>query len=360
MVGIGDAQAGTASFSRVMGGGAAASNKLRETFRFMADGKQLEISGQLHVGSRYMVEKRVLNASTTFFHSALHARAAQVEWELARQPATDPLMYLIAPLTGDCRIQQLGMDDRFSPGQIGMFTSAESFAVEFDGNSRSVVAVINESRLTQSVRGATSTLGRPMTAEGAGGLLIRHLDATMRIAHTLNPLSLTAATNAATALVYATLTESISGQKSYDRNALRDQIAIYIESRLNDSSLSVEEIAAAHHVSVRTLYRLFSDTSDTVSAYIRDRRLERSRAEIIARPDLSIAEICMRWGVGEPKHFSRYYRARFGETPRETRMQARAASARRPAVPDDVQADGSIAVPQATTGTTLSCRPEPS
>jgi AraC-like DNA-binding protein len=198
-----------------------------------------------------------------------------------------------------------------------------------------------------------------MTAEGVGGLLIRHLDATTRIAHTLNSLSLTAATNAATALIYATLTESTSGQKSYDRNALRDQIAVYIESRLNDPSLSIEEIAAAHHVSVRTLYRLFSDTGDTVSTYIRGRRLERSRADIIARPDLSIAEICMRWGVGEPKHFSRYYRARFGENPRETRMQARLASTRRPAVPDDVQADGSITGPQATTGTTLSCRPEP-
>jgi hypothetical protein len=168
-----NAQTGTASFSRAVSGGAATSDKLRETFRFTVGGKQLEANGQLHIGprSRYTVEKRVVTASTTLFQSSLHAQTERVAWKVARRAAAEPLVELIAPLAGEFRFQRPGMDDRFSPGQIGMFTSAEPFAVEFHGNCRLVVAVINESRLMQSVRGATRALGRPMTAEGVGDCL---------------------------------------------------------------------------------------------------------------------------------------------------------------------------------------------
>ena len=97
------------------------------------------------------------------------------------------------------------------------------------------------------------------------------------------------------------------------------RIALYMDSRLGDPELSVHRIAAAHHVSVRTLYRIFARRGDTVHGYLRTRRLDRARHDLLTRPDLTVSAICTRWGITDVSHFARQYRARFGCTPRETR-----------------------------------------
>jgi len=103
---------------------------------------------------------------------------------------------------------------------------------------------------------------------------------------------------------------------------LRTEVEAFIERRLRDPDLDVRQIAAAHYVSPRTLYRLFDSPGESVARYIRCRRLDRCRREILTRPDLSLVAICERWAMGDPKHFARKYRARFGESPQETRLQA--------------------------------------
>ena len=65
-----------------------------------------------------------------------------------------------------------------------------------------------------------------------------------------------------------------------------------------------------------------------MSGWIRDRRLERCRADLRdpRLAGLSILEIATRWGFVSPAHFSRTFRAAYGVSPRD----ARAAAARRP------------------------------
>jgi len=87
------------------------------------------------------------------------------------------------------------------------------------------------------------------------------------------------------------------------------------------------QVAAEHHVSVRTVYRLFDTSDQSVSAYIRSRRMERCRAEVEGRFDLSLAAVCARWGIGDPKHFSRQYRTYFGESPSDARHRLHAPAA---------------------------------
>ena len=103
---------------------------------------------------------------------------------------------------------------------------------------------------------------------------------------------------------------------------LRAEIEAFIERRLRDPDLDARQIAAAHYVSPRTLYRLFDSPGESVAGYIRRRRLDHCRREILTRPDLPLIAICQRWGMGDPKHFARKYRARYGESPQETRRQA--------------------------------------
>jgi AraC-like DNA-binding protein len=105
------------------------------------------------------------------------------------------------------------------------------------------------------------------------------------------------------------------------RRALLQRIYAFVEERLPDSDLSPASIAAAHHMSVRYLYRLFEDEGHTVAGWIRGRRLERCRRDL-AEPALlgrPVSAIAARWGFPDPTHFSRVFRATHAVTPRDYR-----------------------------------------
>ncbi|WP_265736672.1 helix-turn-helix domain-containing protein [Streptantibioticus cattleyicolor] len=101
---------------------------------------------------------------------------------------------------------------------------------------------------------------------------------------------------------------------------LRDVMA-YIERHLSDPLLSPGTIAAAHHISVRYLHRLFQRERSTVSGYVRDRRLERCRADL-ADPALaahSVSRIRTGWGFRDAAAFSRTFKRTYGMAPSEYR-----------------------------------------
>ncbi|WP_330438094.1 helix-turn-helix domain-containing protein [Streptomyces griseoaurantiacus] len=92
---------------------------------------------------------------------------------------------------------------------------------------------------------------------------------------------------------------------------LRDRITGYIEARLADPDLSPPAVAAAHHISVRRLHKLFEDQPLTVAALIRRRRLERCRAELTGS-GRTVTAVATRWGFADPTHFSKLFKATYG------------------------------------------------
>ncbi|NDU73125.1 helix-turn-helix domain-containing protein [Actinomadura sp. DSM 109109] len=98
----------------------------------------------------------------------------------------------------------------------------------------------------------------------------------------------------------------------------------WIEARLHDPALSPAAIAAAHHISVRQLYRVFAPSGTTVARYVRTRRLEHCRREL-GDPFLGtqrIGAIANRWGLPDAAAFSRAFRAAYGQTPSDYRARA--------------------------------------
>jgi AraC family transcriptional regulator, positive regulator of tynA and feaB len=71
------------------------------------------------------------------------------------------------------------------------------------------------------------------------------------------------------------------------------QVRRYIERQLADPDLSLSAIANA--ISVRTLQAMFAATGECVSGYIRRRRLEGSRDELIDRQDRAVIDISRNW-----------------------------------------------------------------
>ncbi|MFC9328837.1 helix-turn-helix domain-containing protein [Kitasatospora sp. NPDC057015] len=99
------------------------------------------------------------------------------------------------------------------------------------------------------------------------------------------------------------------------------RIHAYIDLHLRDPLLRPATIAAAHGISLRTLYRLVQPPYSTLEQWIINRRLEGIRADL-ARSEhrhRPIADIARSWGFADPSHFGRRFRAAYGLTPREWR-----------------------------------------
>jgi AraC-like DNA-binding protein len=108
------------------------------------------------------------------------------------------------------------------------------------------------------------------------------------------------------------------------RRALLERIQAFIEERLGDPELSPGTIASAQYVSVRYLHKLFENQQTTVAGWIRRRRLERCAADLRDSTQATepVGAIAARWGILNPAHFSRLFRAAYGVPPVEYRALA--------------------------------------
>ena len=88
-----------------------------------------------------------------------------------------------------------------------------------------------------------------------------------------------------------------------------------VEQHLEQSDLSVEELAGAMNVSRVALYkRVLTLTGHTPSEFIRNIRLRRA-GQLLEQSGLTVAEIAYEVGFGNPKQFSKYFKQLYGVVP---------------------------------------------
>ena len=88
------------------------------------------------------------------------------------------------------------------------------------------------------------------------------------------------------------------------------------DSRLAEPELSAAMLARELNVSVRTLQRAFSSAGESVTAYIRRRRLEEARLALsVPSGRVSVTELAARWQFADGSHFTRAFKKRYGRTP---------------------------------------------
>ncbi|MFF3765840.1 helix-turn-helix domain-containing protein [Streptomyces sp. NPDC001922] len=101
------------------------------------------------------------------------------------------------------------------------------------------------------------------------------------------------------------------------------RIQDFIRQNLHDAQLTPAGIAAAHHISVRYLHRLFCGEGTTVAARIRRLRLEAAHHDLTdpALRSTPIHAIAHRWGYSRASEFSRAFRAAYGIAPKDYRQR---------------------------------------
>ncbi len=105
------------------------------------------------------------------------------------------------------------------------------------------------------------------------------------------------------------------------RAALLHRVCQTVEAQLGDPDLSLTQVADSHGISPRYVQKLFENVGQSFTRYIRYRRLERCRYDLESPlyNQLSISDICFRWGFNDAAHFSRAFRDQYSISPREYR-----------------------------------------
>lgn len=99
--------------------------------------------------------------------------------------------------------------------------------------------------------------------------------------------------------------------------SLAREVREYILANLGDPYLTPDSIAQAHYISTRHLYTIFSGEGETVSAWIRARRLERIRRDLAdpLHAERPVSAVAAHWGLQDAAHFSRTFKAEYGQAP---------------------------------------------
>jgi AraC-like DNA-binding protein len=120
--------------------------------------------------------------------------------------------------------------------------------------------------------------------------------------------------------VIATVGHDDLARNAVANEALVTRIEAYVQQHLADPGLSPESIAQAHAISVRQLYKLWSDRELGLAEWIMRGRLEGARQDIAKAGSPGIAVVARRWGFTDVTHFGRRFRAAYGIAPREWRQ----------------------------------------
>ena len=132
--------------------------------------------------------------------------------------------------------------------------------------------------------------------------------------------SLGAATLELARAVIATVGQVEVARNDVANEALVTRIEAYVQQHLADPALSPGSIAHAHQISVRQLYKLWSERELGLAEWIMRGRLEGARHDIAKGGSPGIAAVARQWGFTDPTHFGRRFRAAYGLSPREWRQ----------------------------------------
>jgi AraC-like DNA-binding protein len=242
---------------------------------------------------------------------------------LIRSDAQDYLKVCL-PLGGRCLVAQDGREASLAPGDFVLYDNTRPYSAAFSRQALTVMIPRDLIRLSPRHL-AHLTAQRIGGQQGLGALVsafLRELGTHATENHHAGNIYLA---DAVLDMLAASFAERLSNdttiQIASGRNDLLLRIRAFIETRLSEPHLDVSSVAAAHHISVRQLQKLFEGEGYTVTRWIRDRRIEHCRRDLTDTQyaDTPVGTIAARWGLVNAAYFSRRFRAAHGMTPTEYR-----------------------------------------
>ena len=237
-------------------------------------------------------------------------------------------IWLALHLGGDAALHDGQRTIELAPGDIVFGPAQAQAGLDFRSDFRQFMVSMPRSILKARPPGSPEfALGRLSGRAGLGRMFSGTLTALADAFDTLGDDDIAPVESSLSEFIATTLAaqrDPASPAVSSTQAATMRRLCQFVDANLSDAALSLAAVAAHEHVSVRLVQKLFEGLGQTFTAYLRQRRLERSRADLANRQygHLSISDICFRWGFNDPAHFSHCFRDRYSMSPRQYRQQA--------------------------------------
>ena len=231
-----------------------------------------------------------------------------------------------------------GVQDSFGPGDLVMFAPPDRPYAGRVCSARYNITLLDPRLLDQVAATGTERVREPVRLTGHrphSPAAAHHLKQTILYLRDQvladpsvaeQPLIASTSSQLLAASVLATFPNTAhtdpTAQDRTDAHSTTVRRAVaYIDDHA-DQPLTVADIAAAAHVTVRTLQYAFRRHLDTTPlAYLRRARLAHAHRELRdAHPlgDTTVRDIAVRWGFAHPGRFAALYREAYGASPSST------------------------------------------
>ena len=222
--------------------------------------------------------------------------------------------------------RQHGREVDLQPGDLAVYDTTQPYELEFTGPFRVLVMMLPHSRLQIPAHLVDRVTAVRLDGSIGLGRVVSPFLATLgaNLDELRGPAGVQLVQNAVQLLDTLLANEFELAKIAADpRRATLERIRDEIDQRLGDPDLTPSSVAEHAYISLRHLHALFHEQGETVAAYIRTRRLERIYIDLAdpTRLHLSVAAIGARWGFGNAAHFSRTFKAVYGESPSEVRRR---------------------------------------
>jgi acetamidase/formamidase/AraC-like DNA-binding protein len=240
----------------------------------------------------------------------------------------DDMPILLLPIEDGVTLRTATGHQIISTGQLLLLPRKGAWSVTFQRDMRAVVLAVT----SDAFHGRK--LGKPgfdevrvLASGGFTEVFSRTLESAARNLETLSDFEWAALAQSLADLL-PTFVRQLAAPAT-DAGGTAAQAAILhrlcqtIERKLDDPDLTPARVAETEGISERYLQKLFEGSGSSFTHYLRERRLQRTSAELSNPAEIhhSISEIAYRNGFNDSAHFSRAFRHRFGHSPREFRQQ---------------------------------------
>ncbi|MFD3507604.1 helix-turn-helix domain-containing protein [Nocardia sp. NPDC058666] len=236
--------------------------------------------------------------------------------------AVDEYLFFSIQTKGQARLDQDGRSVLLNPGDTSFYDTSRPSCWTVDGACE-MVAVQVPLRLVRAQPGVgqlviPTAIALPPTS--AAGVVSTYFRDLVRIREEspaqADILSRNALDLVSSAVLLAT------GEHPVDAPADtfgREQVLVYLRKHCTDPELTIDQVAAACHISRRTLFRAFVGTDDSFGTALRRLRLHHARKLLARNRTQSLPAVAFDSGFTSERHFYRVFQQEFGMTPGEYR-----------------------------------------
>jgi AraC-like DNA-binding protein len=234
--------------------------------------------------------------------------------------AGDPeVLQLLLVDHGRTRVEQDGRTATLTPGDLLLYDSSRPYRFETDGDFQFTICLLPKRLLPVPESLQRNQTGRVFKSDdGVAAALAPLLTALARRSSDTESSQQLALQHAMVNMYVALMAdESDSGHHPSVHLSLAKS---FVVRNLGNPKLSPSDVAGSCNISPSYLHRLFAADGITVSGYMREQRLQAAYRDLVA-PSFAepISRVAERWGLPDPAHFNRAFKARFGVTPGELR-----------------------------------------